>query len=256
MRVLKKIIGPADAEEFLKRNFNNRPIKWKHVVFLRDQILAGRWVCTGDCIRFDVDGRLIDGQHRLHAIILAGVDVESFVAYDVPKDAFEVIDTNVVRTNADAMNIAGVENARRVVACLRTIDRYRKGRVHQPQEKFSNRVIREMLEADPGVAESVKIRIDGMPESISSACHYLFSEKNADQADSFFQQLHSRANLPAGHPILLLSTILVRNAGRRSKLPSADIMALTIKAWNTWRKRKTVRILKYEPNQEGFPIIE
>lgn len=65
---------------------------------------AGQWVNVGDPIRLDTDGRLIDGQHRLTAIVTAK---EDHVIADVPvqvlkaKDAYLALDQATVRRPID-----------------------------------------------------------------------------------------------------------------------------------------------------------
>ena len=64
-------ITPAMAEKWLAKNLGNRHVRESHVATLVRDIRDGNWRQTGEAIKFDWDGRLIDGQHRLHAIVAA-----------------------------------------------------------------------------------------------------------------------------------------------------------------------------------------
>ena len=61
-------ITPAQAAEWLKGNTVNRRLVLHHVERLASEMLAGEWRITGDCIKLNGD-RLLDGQHRLQAIV-------------------------------------------------------------------------------------------------------------------------------------------------------------------------------------------
>lgn len=69
------LITPEMAEEFLKHNTRNRNIRLPYVEELATYMRQGKWDVTHQGIGFYEDGTLFDGQHRLHAIIKAGVPV-------------------------------------------------------------------------------------------------------------------------------------------------------------------------------------
>jgi len=56
------------------------------------------WSCmTGEPIKFDVIGRLIDGGHRLRAIIALGESVPMFVVWGCPVETFHLLDQGRAR---------------------------------------------------------------------------------------------------------------------------------------------------------------
>ena len=64
---------------------------------------------THQGIAFDVNGVLVDGQHRLAAVIEADVPVELTVFTEVGEGTFDVLDTGKRRTAADVLAIEGGE---------------------------------------------------------------------------------------------------------------------------------------------------
>ena len=70
-------VTPHLASKWLQKNSCNRPLSQNTVYRYADAILSGEWKLNGDTIRFDSNGTLIDGQHRLHACVKAG---KSFMA--------------------------------------------------------------------------------------------------------------------------------------------------------------------------------
>jgi hypothetical protein len=97
-------ITPQMAREWLEKDVPQQRCMKAHVVdaYARD-MRAGRWSLNGDPIRFDVDGNLIAGQHRLHAIIEADVSVKSFVVRRVPVEALITLDSGIKRTMGDEL---------------------------------------------------------------------------------------------------------------------------------------------------------
>lgn len=53
----------------------------------------GDWLVTHQGIAFDTRGVLVDGQHRLGAVVEADVTVKIAVFTDVEPDTFDVLDT-------------------------------------------------------------------------------------------------------------------------------------------------------------------
>lgn len=75
------VITPEFANKLLERNGCIRKIKPAVVKKYTDAILAGDFICTNVGIGLDKDGRLIDGQHRLAAVVKSGKSIKQVVCY-------------------------------------------------------------------------------------------------------------------------------------------------------------------------------
>lgn len=106
-QTVEMFVTPEIAEDFLSRNTHNRPVRAAHVAELAHDMRLGRWRLTHQGIAFDVHGRLADGQHRLLAVVMAGVAVRMLVTTMVEPEACGVIDTNAKRTATDALVLSG-----------------------------------------------------------------------------------------------------------------------------------------------------
>src|SRR5882724_12528290 len=85
---------------------------------------------TKPLVKLDHEGRVRDGQNRLHAIVRAGIPVRSVVARGVSEDAFDVMDTGRSRNAADVLHIHGFPSPNALAAAARGlmfVERY--GRV-------------------------------------------------------------------------------------------------------------------------------
>jgi hypothetical protein len=106
------VITPEMATKWLGSNERNRSVSQATVSGYAADMQAGAWRVTHQGLGFDVDGKLIDGQHRLHAVIKANVPVAMLVTHNLPRDAQDVIDAPRLRSVKDQLElIDGVTNA-------------------------------------------------------------------------------------------------------------------------------------------------
>ena len=101
-RVFK--VTPAHAEKWLEMNTGNRKIRTSHVRHLANQMEQGRWMLSPEPIVFSPK-RLLDGQHRLSAVLMSGCTIEASVALVQNEDVFRVLDQGVNRNNSDLTGI-------------------------------------------------------------------------------------------------------------------------------------------------------
>jgi len=100
------LITPDMAKTFLANNPNNRKIKNYRLQKYCNSIKNGEWTLSPQPISFSKEGKLLDGQHRLTAIVLTGIPTKMVVAYDVSDDA--VFDKGAERTTGDSLYMRGL----------------------------------------------------------------------------------------------------------------------------------------------------
>lgn len=99
-------VTPAMAQKFLDSNAEfQRNLRIGEVKTLAEAMRRGEWVLTHQGVAFDSNGRLIDGQHRLHAIIMSGLPQDMLVVNGVDPAAFKVLDIGAKRSTADLLSI-------------------------------------------------------------------------------------------------------------------------------------------------------
>jgi len=99
------MVTPEMAARWLEGNIHNRDIRIADVNRYAEDMRRGRWKLTHQAIAFTEDGTLIDGQHRLWAILESGVTVPMLVVHGLAMDTQLVIDTHRGRTASDALNL-------------------------------------------------------------------------------------------------------------------------------------------------------
>lgn len=264
-------ITPADAKEWLHNSrFENRRLDDRIVNKIRRDIKKGKWLFDGSPIRFDRDGNVLDGQHRLQAIINAGTAVESVVVRDLPKEAINTIDTGKSRSVADILHFGGHINASLLASACRLSIGYRE--FHGDLKKWVDSRARERLSTqevlaeannNPKLVEAVQNMVSRpscgkmMGGGVASVAFMLFHRIDKYHAEVFFHAFDKGVGLELGSPILALrNTLLFRTYGEYKKNGNQAIvskMAITIKAWNLYRKGKNIERLTYSPDKEEYP---
>lgn len=261
MRITTETITPEIARDWLQHNIQNRAVKPWRVTGYAEDMKAGRWPLNGETIKFDEDGRLIDGQHRLLACIEAGIPFTSLVVRGLHPTARRTVDGGIIRTPADVLRMEGEEGGFDLAGALTWLARYELGDMSAPLPCKSTALIEKMLTAHPRVRESLKVRtlISGiMPRSLATALHYIFGLYDAERRDDLFEGLSVKSFRGADWPHRLLKERLLLNATQRnSKLKSEYIAAITIKSWNAAVLGTQLQKLQWMAGRgDKFPTIE
>lgn len=256
-------VTPELARTWLKANTRNRNLRQADVEKYARDMRAGRWQFTGEAIKFSKTGVLLDGQHRLHAIVKAGVPVKTLVIWGIDDPAQHVMDTGAKRTPGDALSLNGVKSAPLCAAGARLAILWETGLLFRDrkQQQVTNSEIEEWLAANPGFhtsvarANAIRTRVD-CPPSVLAAAHWRFSQIDAAATDEFFTGLATRAGLEDGSPILTLDRKLSDIRRRREETSQRDYLAYIVAAWNHWRKGRLVSNLRRSGGRwtaENFP---
>ncbi len=108
MNVRTEKIGPTEAQRYLNTaHENQRNINMRRVLAYAEDMLNGDWRASSDAIAFDDGGRLVNGQHRLAAIIHSGTTAEFIVCRMINESAFVVMDQGQKRSNRQVLRAYG-----------------------------------------------------------------------------------------------------------------------------------------------------
>tara|TARA_R110000782_G_scaffold247094_1_gene333797 strand:+ start:372 stop:1163 length:792 start_codon:yes stop_codon:yes gene_type:complete len=262
MKTEIRIITPSAAEEILGRNPNNRKITKSHVAFLADQMRSGQWQFDGQPIRFDSFGRLLDGQHRLTAIVESGRSIELLVVSGIDEKAFQVMDTGKRRSGSDSLSAMGIQYPNEIAAAAKMVMRLKKNEFDQARLKSTNTDIINWYEENKEIdvivkqADSLKKQFSGvMTTSLIATLIYLFNEKSVIHSELFMNQLCNGLAMDNKNPIHVLRKKLIEDRISKSSLPLKEKLALIFKAWNFYRLNKTCKVIRWNKETENFPVI-
>lgn len=97
-------VTPEKAKLYLQSNLTNRPIREGKVLEYALTMEQGEWrTDVLDPICVTVNGNLINGQHRLHAVILANKTVPLWFQFDSAEDLYKYLDTGITRRLCDLL---------------------------------------------------------------------------------------------------------------------------------------------------------
>jgi hypothetical protein len=264
-------IGPTLAKSYIESNYGKqRNLSESHVVHLAQQMKAGQWECNGEPIIFDENNNLIDGQHRLNAIIRSGVEIDTLVVSGVKQSAFVTINSGKSRSNSDVFSIKGTANYNNIATCVNGVMNYRRAlkvtkSVTDGETKWTqiggslNASVRpskiDMVKeyerhADKYqqsihlAAKSKKIMQMG-PLAIVAAMG-LIDGSHQDFVEPFFIMLANGIFPHENHPAYKLKYRFEQNKSSRLKLSSNMLLLLTAKAWNLYALEKECKVLRVD----------
>jgi hypothetical protein len=134
---------PGMALALLERNTQNRPVSRARVeVYARDMV-SGAWQMNNQGVALGVDGRLFDGQHRLHAVVRARRTVSMLVVSGLPESVRGTIDQGRTRSIGDNLRILdGETDGGRIVPWFTKIEHLVSGK----PKPLSHAIIRRQLQ--------------------------------------------------------------------------------------------------------------
>lgn len=252
-----EMIDPERAQWYLACNTMNRPMSPNTVQKYAEQMLAGKWMTNGDTITFAGDV-LIDGQHRLAAIVKAGVTLEMIVVRNVCVDAFATKDNGKKRAGSDVLAVLGQQNTNVMSAVLTRLAHYYLGRnVISSWKPFD---VRETLMAYPEVGEvcaNYKMYRAFRHGASVLAAYIICSRINKEQADEFFARLVDGIGLSVDSQERVLREQLLRLSTSQGNVAQGwTVLAWIIKAWNAKRQGRKITLLVWKrgkEQQEAFP---
>lgn len=102
-------IDPAIAMRYIESMEGNRSVRQARVDYYAGQMKAGLWRPTHQGIAFDSDGHMVDGQHRMWAIVESGATVRIMVSRGVNPEDVVAIDNGLSRDYQDIAHYVGWE---------------------------------------------------------------------------------------------------------------------------------------------------
>ncbi len=259
-------LTPQAARELLERNGRNRSLREDYVRKLAGAMERGEWVVNGEPIQIAESGALLNGQHRLSAIVTSGVTVPMLVVRGLPEETRMTMDGGTRRNLSDVLALHGQSDTTNLGAMLGMLHRYRNGDRLDNSGRTAPTATEALalLDNEPEVKEYLPLgrkvfRDTRMRVSVSALLAYLFDEVDPGEGKRFFGTLCTASVEPQGSPVRALRSILDRSWSERSyRLSTYVLCAMTIKAFNAWREGREMTLLLFRPSgasREAFPKI-
>jgi hypothetical protein len=229
------------------------------------------WHFDAAPLRFDEAGDIIDGQHRLWAVINSETSQEFMFVYGISRAAQIVMDMGKSRNLGDFLSMRKEVNVSRLQALITASYKWhileKRGR-----EIFRSNypiAIEELLEYFDSDADTLRdsaraehrLRSAGIrvsPRAMTLAWH-LFQKIDYEDTSHFFDSLKTMIGQEEGSPIIALRKkfdIIATTGTSENGQSATETLAYTIKAWNAYRAGAKIQILAWRAggaNPEKFP---
>lgn len=260
-------VTPALATQWLERNTRNRSLRESVVQRYASDMKSGRWMVTGDAIAFDINGAIVNGQHRLWAVIFADMTVSMLVTFNLQPDVVRVLDDHLKRKLTDIVKISkpGSNISAKMTAVSRVMQTASIMLLSSDQRNAIARLSRQQQ----------MLFLEEHEEAISYVVRECFKSSNVRGlsaapvvgvvARAYYTQDHDRLKqfaqvLMSGIPentkddmgALLLRNWLLSNASMAKRTASEVIYRKTQRALWAFCKREPLKRVLYEAQNELF----
>ncbi len=244
-------ITPEIAAEMLKCNTHNRLPRKTTILHYARQMIADDWMMTAEAIHVTNDGLLLNGQHRLLAIIKANTTVPILVIWGLSREAQDLLDHGDKRRISDTLTMNEfATDAKTTAAAIGHIRRMAiQGRVERGNWKLTDAEAKRFMRSDAdGLYASMVYARDvaretKYPRSLACALHYMLACIDRTDANQFFGHFATGDLLVTGDPVRTLREWTIRHppGGRNERPKDTHFCRVTLKAWNAYRRNKSLK---------------
>ena len=245
METKVETITPQRALDILQNNAKNRNLDKSLVMHFANQMKDGGWRLTGQGISLADDGTLIDGQHRLAAIVKCRQPQKFIVTYGLNyNEVYPVYDTGKVRTAKDVLSINNVKYAGPIGSAIRlklaldkNVSSYYNA-LKSTNTEILNEYGKHRDKYDIYIRLSTsyynKLKILTKPTLCGILCH-LDTKKHNDptKIKCFFDQLYGVESV-TNYTIEILRSVLVNNLAQRERMNINTKLRYIAKVWNAY----------------------
>lgn len=261
-------ITPETAAAMLAQNTINRNLRPLRINRYANDMKAGAWHIGNDAIAIASDGTMLNGQHRLLAVVQSGVAVDFLILRNAAKESMSAMDTGAVRTSADYFGKAGLDetNSGLLTSTIKQLILFETGNITRDRsgQEITNHAMKEWLDANPEVRASVAAgqkfssgsrRVETSARTLAIV-HFMITKRNSvTMADVFFKQVSTRVGEPDGSPVHAIDSRLRRMRDNRQNADVKVLVAFLIRGWNAYAEGRSVRQMPLETGPWRMPDV-
>lgn len=240
-------VTPSMAEDWLARfNRSNRKVSQRQVSSLARDIIADNWMINAQPICFasnpftDANARLLNGQHRLLACILAGQPIEVPIAVNIAEEAFATFDLQAKRSRMDLSSDVDTRVVQSVARMQWKID---QGHSWTDMSLSPTAMeIQSTVDAHPRIIEAVELAKPMLRVATHGAMAFFIYSILRDPAvsthhisvDTFLRQLRDGADIEPGSPIPDARSEIIAEPGERG-MPRKEVLKRLFQLWDDYK---------------------
>lgn len=259
------IISPEEAKYLLEHNNNNRDLSPRLITRMARDLTNNAWAFNGESLKFDRNGQLVDGQHRLNAILVSQKPMKTVVCGGLDPEIFSSLDAGKKRNLADLLKLAGVSQYGITAAATNWIIRLEsddplRTRTHKLSERdrlyfYEERATdislavkqTRALQNDENGGQNRKMLIQ-CPPGLAAGLRYVFNNIDEQAALSFFRGWNfasQRADLATDtYGSILADQLATRTAHliqRGGRMHDSDRLLMIVTTWNYFIRNEKLK---------------
>lgn len=256
-------LTPELAEEYLTRLPERQRAQSERTVDrYASDLLADQFPFTGDPIRFNEDGELIDGQHRCTAVVESGIPIVALVIRGLGPDIIRSLDGGRSRKFPDDLRIHGYSNHTALAAITGRVWHWKHGNFGYMGVPYVQNAIYantaptraqlwKTLQEHPDLpevtthAQRIHSHVPNAPASVLGLAWWLLGQVDVDAREKFFYELVQGPSVNGPeYAITVLSRTLTRRLQQHEEREGHIWLAYIIKAYNAWAEGRTMSHLR------------
>jgi hypothetical protein len=255
IQLVIETITPGLAAEYLKFNRSNRRLVEHRVAFYQRQMSGGEWKLSGDSIKFDRDN-LIDGQHRLQAVVRSGVTIESVVVRNLGPDVFDCLDTGRSRQAGDVLSSYGYANVFILASAGRYIYHFERKIVPATPTLTNQDILSTIVRHRdlPGFISDCNVYRFAKSGIIVASLYWL-EQCDLEKAPAFIEKFLKGTELKLSNPIYALRERIIADrsllSNKRARVITAAMFFRTFENWVSGKPAS--RMSAVTPSAADFP---
>jgi len=263
--VTQETISPEMAAAYLALNTHNRPLVKNRVETISNDITEGNYIFNGESIKFSATDQLLDGQHRLAAVVKAGKPIDSIVIRGLDAVAQDTVDTGARRTLGNVLALRGESYVNTLAAGIRLsyyLTLYGEPKTGPKTYPSNSELLRyfaanaDLRDAAPLASQAAHSALR-IPSGLACALYCHMTRVDAERATMFWDQLLLN-DAPKNSAIWALRETLTRDLSRPHRMSTNHKVAMVIKAWNYWLDGRKMDYIVWRASGAGaedFPKL-
>lgn len=253
-------VTPEMAKHWLETaNLSNRRVRDMDVQTLARDMEAGNWRQTGEPIKFSDKGLLLDGQHRLNAIVRSNVTLPMFVVWDLAPEAQVAMDTGRKRSAANMLELAGEKDSATLAAAAKLAMGVESGSLKPGTHEVTHAEIADYIEQHPELRRACEVtrsfarRTDCGPAVVA----YTYAELakiDLLEAFNFWTAAAESVGRYPGDPALALKRFFTDHRRNRKHLSAYQRLSAIYRAWNASCKGVELRTIRTQSDGKDITI--
>ena len=198
LEVYTALIDAGTATDLLSRTVGNRRERKAHMERLTTAMTNDQWSILYDPIKISNNKSLIDGHHRLEAIVRTGIPGKHLIVEGLPTVSMEDMDQGVPRTITDNFGLSGYSYPSYLAAAIKVYWSLTRGDGFAVRRNPSNQQAKDIAERNPLLSlsphDSIRFGNEmqkeyATPRPLVTTFHYIATMAYPKQAKEFFHSL-------------------------------------------------------------------